>query len=142
MLRIINTKLTAALALSRVSHQINNAVIQLELEQDLDGIVQLCKDLMLEADQLSQDPSKEGSLVTRLTRMDNMLQGVHFSSEGLLTWERMLRLAKLDALKAMVREAKALLMAHATLPVTPERRRPPRTPSLRVAVREAEVSAR
>lgn len=127
MRRIINTKLTAALALSGVLHRLNEAVIQLGLEQDLDGITQVCAELIDTSFQLQSDTSKLEQMGSFVSRADQMVQECRLNQSGLIMWQRMHRAAKLEAIKAMVHEAKSLVMAYSVLPVQMERKRRPAT---------------
>lgn len=127
MRRLINTKLTAALALSGILHRLNEAVIQLELEQDLDGITQICAEMLDTSFQLQSDASKLERMGTLVTRADHMVQDFRLNQSGLDMWQRMHRAAKMESIKAMIHEAKSLVMAYSVLPVQAERKRRPAT---------------
>lgn len=141
MRRLIRTRISAALGLSQISHRLNEGVIQTELEQELDGICQLCADFVTVSNQLPEDPSRVEKLGQIISRLDALLQGCQLETHGLAPWQRMHRSAKVDGLKALIREAKSLLMAHAALPVHPERRRTPASRSAHPPAAPPEVSA-
>lgn len=122
MARIIRIKLTAALALAGVLQKMNNNIVQLGLEDGMDGIVYLAGELVDTSFRLQRDPSKLVQMRRQLGRMEYILtEGrlVHHQTAG---WERMFRLAKLDEIKAQFREAQALVMAYNELPILVRKR--------------------
>lgn len=125
MARLINTKLTAALALSRTLQQVNNTVIMSNWEQEMDGIAQLASELISLAFQLQQDSSVLDKLESKVDRLEHLLAECRLDYSGfatLATWKRMHRLAMFQQLQGKVKEVRALIMAYRELPETLERK--------------------
>lgn len=143
MARLINTKLTAALALSGVMQQINNAVIMSNWEQEMDGITQVTGELVSLAFQLQQDPSVLDKLGSKVDHLERLLAECRLGPSGLVdlaTWERMHRVAKFEQLWGKLKEARALVMAYRVLPEMLERK-PPRLRSTHPPAVASEVAS-
>lgn len=117
MLRLIRTKFTAALALSGLLQKFNADMIQLDLGHDIDGIIQLAGELVQASFQLQEDADYLEDLKDKLSEMERQLTSGQLNRNGLSNWERMYRLAKLDGLKAQLKEAMALVLAYRELPL-------------------------
>lgn len=124
MARIIRIKLTAALALAGVLQKMNNNIVQLGLEDGMDGIVHLAGELVDTSFQLQQNPDKLKRMEDRLGRMEYILTEGRLVHDQTAGWERMFRVAKLEEIKAQFREAQALVMAYRELPETLVLKRP------------------
>lgn len=122
MPRLLRTKFTAALALSGLLQKFNADMIQLELGHDMDGIIQLAGELVQASFRLQEDADELEDLADKLRQIDRRVTEGRLNQDGLPNWRRMYRLAKLDGLRAQVKEAQALVLAYRELPTHLHRR--------------------